>query len=126
MQGTYVDGAPESSRFWHELSTFVDATDLVIDRPKGSRHPRYPEVCYPLDYGYLRGTTSGDGEGLDVWVGSLSGREVTGVVCTIDRIERDVEVKVLLGCTPDEMALIHTFHNRGGQSAVLVRRVDGR
>ena len=121
-----MNNAPESSRFWRELSALVEATRLVIDRPKGSRHPRYPEVRYPLDYGYLRGTMSGDGEGLDVWIGSLPGREITGVVCTIDRIERDVELKVLIGCTSDEMALIHRFHNRGGQSAVLMRRVDIR
>ena len=38
---------------------------LMIDRPKGSIHPRYEDMIYPFDYGYLADTTSGDGIGID-------------------------------------------------------------
>lgn len=57
--------------FWCKLDELVQSGDLVIDRPQGSAHPRYPDIIYPLDYGYLAGTTAADGEGIDVWVGSL-------------------------------------------------------
>ncbi len=50
----------------------IVTNSLVIDRPKGSSHPRYPHVIYPLDYGYLENTTSSDGDGIDVWLGSLN------------------------------------------------------
>ena len=39
-----------------------------IDRPLGSRHPRHPELMYPINYGFLPGTVSGDGMAIDVYV----------------------------------------------------------
>jgi len=112
----------ESARFWQGLDTLVDTCEMTIDRPRGSTHPRYPATMYPLDYGYLAGTTAADGGGIDVWVGSLPARQPTGVILTIDLLKRDGEVKILLGCTPDEMALLLRFHNDGSQLAMLVER----
>lgn len=40
---------------------------IEIDRPLGSRHPKYDYV-YPLNYGFVPGTQSGDGEDLDAYV----------------------------------------------------------
>ncbi len=57
------------TNFWHRLDELVETCPVVIDRPAGSTHPRYPDIVYPLDDGYLDGTTSGDGHGIDVWVG---------------------------------------------------------
>jgi inorganic pyrophosphatase len=79
-----------SGEFWRKLDRLVAEHELVIDRPKGSRHPRYPEMVYPLDYGYLAGTQAADGAGIDVWVGSLLGRTVTAVVCTVDMLKQDM------------------------------------
>ena len=39
--------------FWHEIAQLAKTNVIIIDRPKGSAHPRYPQVIYPLDYGYL-------------------------------------------------------------------------
>ena len=110
--------------FWHALDQLVSEHPLIIDRAKGSCHPRYPEIIYPLDYGYLEGTQAGDGTGIDVWVGSAPRRSVTAVVCTVDRLKRDAEVKLLLGCTAQEAQTILDFHNddAGWQSAILYRR----
>jgi inorganic pyrophosphatase len=92
-------------------------------RPAGGHGPSaLPDFIYPLDYGYLEGTTAADGGGIDVWVGSLPERRLAAVVCCVDRIKRDTELKLLFGCTPEEMALILAVHNSGSQSALLVRR----
>lgn len=112
----------EGSDFWNKLDQLAAVSDLKIDRPSGSPHPRYPSFVYPLDYGFLEDTRSGDGDGIDVWVGSLPGRTVTAIVCTVDLEKRDVEVKMLLGCTPEEVQEILATHNRGSQSAILVER----
>lgn len=40
---------------------------VTIDRPLGSRHPKYGFV-YPVNYGYIAGTISGDGEEVDAYV----------------------------------------------------------
>jgi inorganic pyrophosphatase len=108
--------------FWEALEQLVASATIVIDRPKDSAHPRYPAVLYPLDYGYLQGTRSGDGDGIDCWLGSLPERAVTGVVYTADTYKRDIEAKILLGCTREEMQRILATHRTGSQAAMLVER----
>lgn len=38
-----------------------------IDRPFGSKHPKHGFI-YPLNYGFIPGTVSGDGEELDCYI----------------------------------------------------------
>jgi inorganic pyrophosphatase len=108
--------------FWNVLDQLLAACPLVIDRPKGTCHPRYPELIYPLDYGYLQGSTTIDGGGLDAWRGSLPEGALTALALTVDLHKRDAEIKLLLGCTEDEQQTILAFHNDGLQRATLIRR----
>lgn len=108
--------------FWRRLDELVARCDLTIDRPRGSAHPRYPSFSYPLDYGYLEDSRSADGDGVDVWIGSLHEKTVSAVICTVDLAERDAEIKILLGCTSEEARGILAEHNTGSQSAILVER----
>ena len=41
--------------------------DIKIDRPFGSKHPKHGFI-YPVNYGYVPGTISGDGEELDCYL----------------------------------------------------------
>ena len=41
--------------------------DIQIDRPLGSRHPKYYYI-YPVNYGYVPNTLSEDGEELDCYL----------------------------------------------------------
>ena len=116
---------PGSTKFWAAAEQLVATSVIVIDRPKGSTHPRIPEAIYPVAYGYLEGTSAGDGEGVDVWVGSVTPRTITGVVCTFDMRKRDAELKLLLGCTPAETVAIVSFLNKGQMAAILIPK-DGR
>ncbi len=113
-------------RFWLALDELVASHRLVIEYAQGTLDPAEPESIYPLDYGYLEGTTSSDGEGIDVWVGTLQTRRVTAVVCTVDRLKGDVEVKLLVGGTESEAEQIYSVHQRGFQSAFLLLRSDSR
>lgn len=45
-----------------------DAVCVTVDRPLGSSHPEYPQLRYPVNYGYIPGTLAGDGEEQDVYV----------------------------------------------------------
>ena len=65
-----------------------------------------------------------DGGGVDVWVGSLPERRVTAVVCTVDTIKRDTELKLLLGCTPEEADVVLRTHNSDLQAAMLIPRSE--
>ena len=40
---------------------------VVMDRPLGTKHPKHGFV-YPVNYGYIPNTVSGDGEELDAYV----------------------------------------------------------
>lgn len=41
--------------------------EVEMDRPMGSRHPKHGFI-YPVNYGYVPNTVSGDGEELDSYV----------------------------------------------------------
>ncbi len=112
----------DQTAYWKGLDKLVASCERVIDRPRGSRHPRYPELIYPFDYGYLKDTRAMDQGGIDVWVGTLAEQNVTAVICTVDLLKNDAELKILLGCTPQEAAIILQFHNDGPQSAILILR----
>ena len=109
--------------FWQTLDELVRTSGVVIDRPKGSRHPRYPDYIYPLDYGYLKNTASMDGGGIDVWVGTAEVTETDAVMVTVDLQKRDVEIKILLSLTEEEKELIFASHNETpNMKGILVRR----
>lgn len=44
-------------QFWNAIDILVKSHNIIIDRPKGSSHPEYKDTVYPLDYGYLEGTS---------------------------------------------------------------------
>ena len=97
--------------FWVALDRLVKQSELVIDRPRGSTHPRYPSLIYPVDYGYLKDTSSMDGGGIDVWVGTDKSGAVDAIICTVDLMKRDSEIKILIGCTEEEKRRILRLHN---------------
>lgn len=97
------------TNFFGAIDGVVANASIVIDRPAGSAHPRYPEVLYPVDYGYLDVTTAADGDGIDVFVGSAREAGVVGVAVTIDANKRDAEIKVLLDCSDGEIDSVFTL-----------------
>jgi inorganic pyrophosphatase len=113
---------PEHDEFWDFIDRLVAESEIVIDQPKGSAHAEYQETVYPLDYGYLAGTSSTDGAGIDVWLGASGERRANAVVCTVDLLKRDSEIKLLLGCADEEIQTIADFLNTGEMRCLLVRR----
>ena len=111
-----------NSNFWQALDRLVAESAIVIDRPKGSAHPRFPDFIYRVDYGYLKDTTSMDGAGIDVWVGSGE-KTVDAIMCIVDLMKRDSEIKILIGCTEEEKAIIYQTHNETEfMKGILIRR----
>ena len=96
------------------MQKLLQTTSLIIDRPQGASHPRYKEMIYPFHYGYLENTTSSDGGGIDVWLGSLNtavnAKRLTGILCTFDKLKRDAEIKLLIGCSTEDIQVIRDFH----------------
>ena len=78
--------------------------DLEIDRPAGSRHPDYPQLVYPINYGLVPGTLAADGEPIDAYLlGSdkplLSAH---GRVIAVTLREDDIEDKLVVAIGEDD------------------------
>ena len=109
--------------FWKAIDTLVSSGKIVIDRPKGSVHPRFPNIKYEVDYGYIENTSSMDCGGIDVWLGSLADKQVNAIICTVDLMKRDSEIKLLIGCTEEEITTVYEFHNDSEfMKGILIRR----
>ena len=76
---------------------------VVVDRPLGTRHPRWPDLHYPINYGYIPGTISGDGAPIDAYLLGINRpvREATGIVVAVVLRADDVEDKLVVA--PDGM-----------------------
>ena len=108
--------------FWKALDELVNSSEIVIDRPKGSAHPKFPDFIYRVDYVYLKDTTSMDDSGIDVWVGS-GNKKIDAIMCIVDLMKRDSEIKILVGCTEEEKLEVYNTHNETQyMKGVLIRR----
>lgn len=106
--------------FWQAADALLTDGKIVIDRPAGFRHPQWPDSVYPLDYGYVAGTSVMDGEGVDLWRGTAPVQKLDGLLVSVDLHKRDVEIKLLRGCMPEEKACILAFMNRTASRKVLL------
>ncbi len=95
---------------WEAWEQLIRQRGWTIDRPYRSRHPLFAEVIYPIDYGYVNGTRSSDGEPIDLFVGHGT-RGLVGALLTIDRRRGKREVKLLYNCTAEEVYLVNGFIN---------------
>ena len=112
------------AEFWEYMEKLVVSTSITIDRPKGISHPRYPNMVYPVNYGYFEGTRSPDNSGIDVWIGSNSKKDFNGFLATIDLNKMDCEIKLVIGCSDNEISIILDFHNSNGMRAIFVDRKE--
>ncbi len=108
--------------FWENLDRLIEKHGYTIDRPKGSRHPRFQKFIYPFDYGFIPFTKSSDGQELDIWIGNSKTKKVTGILNITDMDKFDAEMKILFACTPDEMQLIYELNNQIMMRGVLLIR----
>jgi inorganic pyrophosphatase len=107
---------------WLQGDALVQQGKLVIDRPGGTSHPKFADFVYPLDYGFIEGTQGGDGEGIDVWIGTGPVEHVTAVACTIDPFQRNAELKLLWRCTPEQVRRVEEFYARQPQAGLVILR----
>jgi inorganic pyrophosphatase len=51
-----------------------------------------------------------DGAGIDVWVGTDE-KKIDAIMCIVDLMKRDSEIKILIGCTEEEKNIVYKTHN---------------
>lgn len=108
MKDTYGD----DSRVYRTDIVSMDYSNVLgisvsgtIDRPLGCRHPRHPEMIYPINYGYVDGVFSGDGAEQDVYVFGTDRplRTYTGKVVAVYHRLNDVEDKWIVSLNGEEI-----------------------
>ncbi len=75
---------------------------VVMDRKMGSAHPKHGFI-YPVNYGYIPGTISGDGEELDAYV--------LGEFKPLDEFEGKV-IAIIHRTNDDDDKLVVTAENK--------------
>ena len=83
---------------------------IIIDRPIGSAHPLYPDLIYPINYGYIPGTMAADDEpedayllGVDVPVSVFTGHIIARIHRTDDIEDKWVVAPERLSFTEDQI-----------------------
>lgn len=108
--------------YWESLEKLVKDHEIIIDRRKGQPHPKYPDFIYAVDYGYLKGTTAVDGNGIDIFVGSKKRKKVDGIICTVDTLKNDTEIKIMYACTNREIKVALRVLNEKYMRAIYIQR----
>jgi inorganic pyrophosphatase len=120
-QGTPVSTySINTCNYWNSITFLLKSNRIIIDRPKGTIHPKYKEIIYPLDYGYIENTSSMDGNGIDVFIGNLDIEHITGIICTYDNVKKDSEIKIMYKCNESDINTVLGFFNSDIMSAIYV------
>ena len=111
---------------------FLDKIVTVkIDRPLGSIHSKkFPNHIYPINYGYIPNTVSGDGEELDAYIlGIYEPLETfTGkCIAIIHRIDDNDDKLVVVPenryFSNDEIRVLTEFQERFFKSKIIKRKL---
>lgn len=78
--------------------------NVEVDRPLGSKHPKYEDFIYPINYGFVPNTVSGDGEELDCYIIDLDKKvqKVSGKCIGIINRLNDCEDKLIITVKDEE------------------------
>lgn len=98
---------------------------IKIDRPMGSKHPKHGFI-YPVNYGYVPNTISGDGEELDCYVlgiyeplTTFTGKCIAIIHITNDNDDKLIIVPENTMFTDDEIRVLTAFQERFFESEIL-------
>ena len=104
-----------------------DKVEVTVDRPLGSRHPKYPDLVYPINYGYIEGIVGGDGEWQDAYILGIDVpvSEFHGVVIAVIHRKNDCEDKLVVApdgmtFTADEILRATLFQEQYFESEIIM------
>ena len=102
---------------------------VKIDRQMGSKHPKHGFV-YPVNYGYVPNTISGDGEELDAYVlgvyeplENFCGKCIAIIHRTNDNDDKLIIVPESCNFTDNEIMVLTAFQERFFES-IIIRETD--
>ncbi len=98
---------------------------VLVDRPLGSAHPDWPELVYPVNYGFVPGIMAADGEEQDAYILGVDRplKRFSGQVVAVIRRLDDGEDKWVVApegsrFTKEQIAAAVDFQERYFQSVI--------
>ena len=96
---------------------------MKIDRPLGSMHPKY-QYRYPINYGYVPNTISGDGEEIDCYVLGVNKaiQEYEGMCIAVIHRTDDDDDKIIIAdreYTDEEIRKMTYFQEQYFESEII-------
>lgn len=99
--------------------------NVKIDRPMGSKHPKYGFI-YPVNYGYVPNTISGDGEEIDCYILGIFEplKEFTGKCIAIIQRTNDDDDKLIIvpenrDFSDNEIRVLTEFQEKFFESKII-------
>lgn len=99
--------------------------EVVMDRPLGCKHPKHGFI-YPVNYGYIPNTISGDGEELDAYVlgehkplEKFTGRVVAIIHRTNDNDDKLVVMQDGRNYTDEQIRALTEFQEQFFESIII-------
>ena len=106
--------------FWQKVDTLFHSSSVKITKKKGDHHDEFHNLVYPMKY--LTDTKGSNGNGISVYVGSGSSK-VSALVVACDILMKELDVKMLIGCSEEEIEEVLRFLNQTEfQKTVLIKR----
>lgn len=98
---------------------------VKMDRPLGCKHPNHGFI-YPVNYGYIPGTVSGDGEELDAYVlgvhkplDEFEGRVIAIIHRTSDDDDKLVVMEDGRNYTDEQIRALTEFQEQYFESVII-------
>ena len=98
---------------------------VVMDRPLGCAHPKHGFI-YPVNYGYIPNTVSGDGEELDAYVlgvhkpvEQFTGKVIAIIHRTNDNDDKLVVAPVDKNYTDEHIVALTEFQEKYFESIII-------
>ena len=99
--------------------------NVIMDRPLGCKHPKHGFI-YPVNYGYIPNTISGDGEELDAYVlgehkplKKFTGRVIAIIHRTNDNDDKLVVMADGRNYTDDQIRALTEFQEQYFESIII-------
>ena len=100
---------------------------VIVDRPLGTYHPKYKDIYYSVNYGYVEGVIAPDGEEQDAYILGINEpiKEFDGKVIAVIHRYDDIEEKWIvvpehLSLSKDEIMRQVDFQERFFESEIIM------
>ena len=109
------------------LEMIGKSVKVIVDRTLGTYHPKYKDIYYSVNYGYVEGVIAPDGEEQDAYILGINEpiKEFDGKVIAVIHRYDDIEEKWIvvpehLSLSKDEIMRQVDFQERFFESEIIM------